>query len=161
MSEGIDRRAQIDAEVVNGLVIINGGAAAALLAFMPDLLKEQELYQFSTYVLWALLVLLFGLVFAVIHNHLRRRCSLAHDNREKKSFCGEPAVCCLSHIFMWASLVSFVVAGLLVFCGGQKLVSSQEKASIPIPVVSPAVQATVPASENILPPANTPSRADS
>lgn len=122
MASGIEIRANIDSENVKGLLLINGGGAVALLAFLPSILGQPEYYALVRSVICGLLCFQFGLVCAVIHNHLRRRCSLAWDSKRSKCrFRGkellEPCICYWSHIFMVLSVVGFVVAGFLVFLG--------------------------------------------
>ena len=76
MSKGLEIRAQIDSEQVKGLLLINGGAAVALLAFLPTIFGKPNLGPLVDSVLWALGVFQVGIVMAVAHNRLRRVCSL-------------------------------------------------------------------------------------
>jgi len=130
-------RAQIDNDVVKGLLLINGGAAVALLAFLPTLFEHGKVTQIwlFVFVLFALLVYLIGLFFAVIHNHLRRRCSIEYDKPHQPGkiyqkykdkikwkwleiVLMEPDVCVVSWAFMAFSACCFIVAGILVMIGG-------------------------------------------
>ena len=84
MTKGLEIRAQIDTEVVKGLLLINGGGAIALLAFLPTILKEPKYEALTMAVLYALLCFLVGLFSAVIHNRLRRVCSLTYERYRMK-----------------------------------------------------------------------------
>ena len=126
MTKGLEIRAQIDSDVVKGLLLLNGGGAVALLALLPSVIGEPEFKQLSLAILWALLSFQVGLVSAVIHNRFRRLCSLEHERHDYDppdgSFLGihlkQPNICFYSTFFMWASLGLFVIGGLIVFLGG-------------------------------------------
>lgn len=130
MALGIEIRAQIDTENVKGLILINGGGAIALLAFLPHILGEPEFVPLAKAILWGLLLFQVGLLTAIVHNRLRRVCSLVYEAAQANSpanpepcrilgrILSEPCVCTLSITFMWLSVFSFVVAGLAVFFGG-------------------------------------------
>ena len=79
MTKGLEIRAQIDTELVKGLLIINGGGSIALLTFLPTILGKPEYLPLSKAVLWGLFSFQIGLVSAVIHNRLRRVCSLEFE----------------------------------------------------------------------------------
>ena len=120
-------RANIDTENVKGLLLINGGGSVALLALLPSILDKAQYKPLATAILWALLIYQSGLVTALIHNHLRRRCSLAYEiaGVKRRKFFGlgltEPYICHFSHLFMYASYACFVIAGCTVFLGGFKV----------------------------------------
>ena len=102
--DGKEIRAQIDTETVKGLLLINGGGVVALLAFLPSILGKPGYEPLARAILWGLVLFQGGLVATLIHNHLRRRCSLAYDCSESKvKFLGkglaEPWVCHFSHLF--------------------------------------------------------------
>ena len=126
VTEGLKIRAVIDADVVKGLQIINGGGAVALLAFLPVVLDKPQFRPLANAVLYALLIFAAGLVFAVVHNRLRRVCSNVYDNYDYRPPPGrlwkfklkEPTPCAMSKLFMWASLGAFIVAVVAVFAGG-------------------------------------------
>jgi hypothetical protein len=131
MSKGIELRAQMDSENVKGLLLINGGGAIALLAFLPSVLGKPEYKVLAKAILWALLMFQMGLLTAVVHNRLRRICSLVYENERvgsppevpqcllfKRFFLREPCVCCASIAFMWASTLLFFAAGIVVLVGG-------------------------------------------
>ncbi len=80
MSEGMKIRAQIDSENVRGLLLINGGGAIALLAFLPFALEMESGKTLAKSILFALLCYQTGLVFAVAHNRMRRICSLLYES---------------------------------------------------------------------------------
>jgi hypothetical protein len=126
-SDGVSIRAQIDGEVVKGLTLANGGGAVALIAMMPTLLEKYPTLALAT--LWGLLGMFFGLIFAILHNRYRRHCSLAYESawRQNTQPTGgallwiklkTPRVCGLSELFMWMSLIGFLVGGVCVMIGG-------------------------------------------
>jgi hypothetical protein len=129
MTNGKQLRAQIDAESVRALLLGNGGAAVALLAFLPNI-QPAVAPMLGRAVVLALLLFQFGLAAAMVHNHLRRRCSLAYDLAYASSPRGhspctvfgwvwstEPCVCMFSWWFMWLSLLFFLLGGITVFFG--------------------------------------------
>jgi hypothetical protein len=129
VSKGLEIRAQIDTENVKGLLLVNGGGAVALLAFLPFVLGKSEYEPLAWAILFALFTFQVGLVTAIIHNRLRRICSLVyeqHNYRPPPCETGlfakwkrrEPCVCLQSIVFMWISLGAFVVAGLIILGGG-------------------------------------------
>jgi len=106
MSNGnhIEIRAQIDTETFEALVALNGGGALALLSVLTFALSHSNKTALAHPVLIGILILLAGLICAVVHNHLRWRCSLAHDQGR-----GGAAVCWWGRAFMWLSLGFFVI----------------------------------------------------
>lgn len=126
MTKGLEIRAQIDTEVVKGLLLLNGGGAVALLALLPTVIGKPGFEPLSRAILGGLLIFQFGLICAVIHNRLRRLCSLEHEKHNYTPPAGtilgfnlqRPRVCFLSIGLMWISLILFLGAGLLVFWGG-------------------------------------------
>lgn len=145
MTKGLEIRAQIDTESVKGLLLINGGGAVALLAFLPFVLGKPEYEPLAQAILWGLLIFQVGLVTAVIHNRLRRICSLTYEQHQYQpppgKFLGlklrEPRICCMSTMFMWLSVIAFFVAGLFVFKGGfetlEQKQSSKQITEISVP----------------------------
>jgi len=130
MSEGVKLRAKIDAETVKGLLQINGGGAVALLVFLPTILAKPAFSPLAAAVLYALFSLQSGLVFALVHNVLRRKCSLTYEqawSREAQpSRCrfsipwldlDGPCICNLSRIFMYLSIAAFIFAGSILAWG--------------------------------------------
>jgi hypothetical protein len=123
---GVEQRAQMDTETFKGLLVVNGGAAVALLASLSTILKYPEYLLLARAVFVGLIVLMFGLAFAIVHNHLRRRCSLLYEQHKMAPPRGilfgkllpQPTVCFFSLAFMWSSLVAFVAASLTVACVG-------------------------------------------
>jgi hypothetical protein len=81
MNDGVKLRYDIDAEGVKGLLLINGGASVALLAFLPNALSAPSNYALAHGIFCALILYQAGLVLAIIHNRLRRICSLTYDQR--------------------------------------------------------------------------------
>ena len=131
MKKGLEIRAQIDTEVVKGLLLLNGGGAVAILALLPAVIGKPEFGALSQAILWALLIFQFGLVCALIHNRFRRLCSLKYEKNNYspppgKLFCfelNEPTICFVSVVLMWISLGLFLGAGVLVFLGGISVLS--------------------------------------
>ncbi len=129
MTNGLQIRAQIDSELVRGLLLINGGGAVALLALLPTIIDKPDFAPLSRAILYGLLAYLFGLTSAVLHNRLRRVCSLVFEAHEYKPppgkilgiSVGRPTVCFVSVAFMWASLVCFLGGGFIVFFGGRSV----------------------------------------
>lgn len=133
MATGIETRAQMDTEGVKGLLFMNGGGSVALLAFLPQIITAPALAPLTMGALFALLWYQIGLVCAIVHNRLRRKCSLEYEIAEASSPdspdpCDrawvawiaktEPCVCCGSIFFHWASVLAFVIAGAAVLAGG-------------------------------------------
>ena len=126
MTNELEIRAQIDTENVKALLQINGGGVVALLAFLPYVLGKPEYLPLAHSILWGLLIFQVGLLAAVVHNRLRRKCSLVYQAHGYQpppcTVFGhklrQPCVCHTSIFFMWASVLSFVAAGLIVFLGG-------------------------------------------
>jgi hypothetical protein len=126
MADGVERRSQIDTETVRALLLINGGGALALLTLFPHVLGTPGYKELASAVLVGILLLIFGLLCAVIHNRLRRICSLHFEHHNMRPPKGrllgfvlwEPTVCCFSTAFMWSSIAAFVVAGSYVALRG-------------------------------------------
>lgn len=135
VTRGLDIRAQIDTENVKGLLLINGGASIALLAFLPTVLSSEKFFGLAEYVLLSVACYQVGLLAAVVHNRLRRVCSLIYESAFRRgpgaspeqckvyrwSF-REPCVCCWSNGFMWLSVISFVLGGSVVIYGGFQVI---------------------------------------
>ena len=134
MASDKEIRAQIDSELVKGLLLINGGGCVALLAFLPFILGEASYLPLSKSVLFSLLIFQLGLVFAIVHNRLRRICSLEYGTEKGSKECNKwplkyfkfeydkTCSCRASIIFMWLSILSFLSGGVVVFWGGLKVV---------------------------------------
>lgn len=130
MTSGKEIRARIDSEQVRGLLLINGGAAVALIALIPFVFESEKFLPLAQGVFAGLICFQLGLVFAVLHNRLRRICSLEYDRAATDSpnwpepcrFFGweakEPCVCMRSTLFMWVSVACFVIGGLVVAFSG-------------------------------------------
>ena len=89
-TSGRAQRAQMDIEVFKGLLLVNGGGAIALLSFLAAILNKSggtnpELIHA---VLGGVLLMMGGLAAAVGQFYLRRRCSLAHEERCAKGQAG-------------------------------------------------------------------------
>ncbi|RFF28889.1 hypothetical protein DZK25_00545 [Wenzhouxiangella sp. 15181] len=132
MTTGKEIRAGIDSEQVRGLLLINGGAAVALIALIPFLLDSEAFLPLARGVFAGLVAFQLGLVFAVLHNRLRRKCSLEYERAESDSpnwpdpcrifgwKAQEPCVCMRSTLFMWLSVGCFILGGLFVAISGFK-----------------------------------------
>ena len=133
MNEHVKIRADIDTENVKGLLLINGGAAVALLTFLPHVLDKPGFETLAKAILWSLLLFQLGLIFAVAHNRFRRKCSLIYEHHNMnpppcKSVyftLTEPCVCHKSILFMWLSVVVFCAGGGTVFWGGFEAINQQ------------------------------------
>lgn len=126
MSNGSERRSQIDTETVKALLLINGGGALALLSLLPSMLDKEGYQDLTRAILVGVLSFMLGLVCAVIHNRLRRKCSLLFEQHKMRPPPGrllwfnlkEPCVCSASIVFMWISIAAFVFAGSYVAING-------------------------------------------
>lgn len=133
MADGRETRATIDSETVKGLLLINGGGAVALLAFLPGVLQKSELASLARAIIYSVFTFQLGLVCAVIHNRFRRLCSMeyAKEDLELCSFFGiklkRPCICQWSIGFMWASIVLFLMAGVIVLVAGLGVVGVSTK----------------------------------
>lgn len=118
-------RAEIDRDTVRGLLLLNGGGSLALLALLPRILEKPPFRPLVYMILVALSFYLVGLVCAVAHNHLRRRCSLVHSQHGMRPPPGRlfgrqlpnPTVCFFSWLLMFVSLAVFAVGGVAVIVG--------------------------------------------
>ena len=152
MADGQEIRAGVDAETVRGLLLINGGGAVALLAFLPGVLQKPELESLARAIIWAVFTFQLGLAFAVIHNRMRRKCSLEYAKKDRAPcfmfgiVLREPCVCHWSIGFMWSSIIAFLVAGIIVLVAGLGVVGT----------LSAKYEATVsaPETENVQPQPN-------
>jgi len=88
VSEGVKIRAQIDAESVRNVMLVNGGGSVALIALLPNVLYTPLVLA----VLLALSSWLLGLTLAVIHSVLRRKCSLAYEHYKMSPPTGGPVL---------------------------------------------------------------------
>src|SRR5262245_25835072 len=79
MTNGVDRRAQIDNETVKGLLLLNGGGAVALLSAFSALVGKEGFEPLLSAILWAVFGMMLGSVWAIFHNHYRRKCSLHYE----------------------------------------------------------------------------------
>jgi hypothetical protein len=137
MSNGLDHRAAIDTETVKGLQFINGGAAAGLMTLLPLVIAKPGLRQFLMGTLGGIICAALGLMLAVIHNHLRRKCSLEYaiDPSRRQRSCrwmpnwvqsvpNEPCICTVSVTTMWLSLIAFGTAVIAVTTGAGRSIAS-------------------------------------
>jgi hypothetical protein len=116
MSNGVDRRSQIDTEMVKALVLINGGGAIALLTLFPHVLNKPGYEPLASAIMYGVLVFVIGLVSAIIHNRFRRVCSLIYDQYNMRPPKGqvagfklrEPTICIASIALMWLSIFAFL-----------------------------------------------------
>ena len=130
MSTGLEIRAAIDTETVKALQFINGGAAAGLMALLPLIVEKPGLNYLAVGTMRGITCTAAGLALAVIHNRLRRKCSLEYDKSvpDRKRPCrwapswihsapNEACVCTRSVAAMWLSLLAFVAAAVFVVTG--------------------------------------------
>lgn len=131
MADGVERRAQVDTETVRGLQLMNGGMSAGLVTMLPSIMRDSSTAGLSLYMVAAIACGALGLVLAVIHNRLRRKCSLEYSRalgdrqrpftnrllRRCQSVPGEPAICTKSVMYMWASLICFVLGATVIGVG--------------------------------------------
>ena len=130
VSPGVKIRAQIDSEVVRGLLLANGGGAVALLAFLPKVLTTERLGPLELPVVIGLFVFHLGIVAAIVHTNYRRQCSLIYEQYNFSppagTFLGcnlgEPGVCFTSKFLMWASVICFLAGGCAVFLGALRII---------------------------------------
>ena len=126
---GLEIRAQIDAETAKALFLLNGGGVIAMLTLLPYLLQRPGMKGIVPAILGGVLVMTFGLLFAVIHNRCLRHCSLVWEEANRKNtkptpwtFRGyrfsEPRACVCSTVCFWCSLGAFGIAGCLVTAYG-------------------------------------------
>lgn len=128
-SPGVQRRSDIDNELVKGLLLANGGGAVALLAFLKVVFDTQDLRPLAIYVVYALIAFHIGVATALVHNHYRTRCSLIYDQHNFRpppgklfgKLLNEPRECRISKIFRWGSLALFTSGGLIVAFGALRL----------------------------------------
>ncbi len=120
MTNGVERRSAIDTETVRGLLLINGGGAVALLAFLASVFQQPDLKALARAIIYAVFIFQIGMAAAVVHNRLRRICSLEYAQRELRrcTLFGrqlrEPCVCHWSIAFLWTSIVAFLAGGVVV-----------------------------------------------
>jgi hypothetical protein len=97
-----------------------------LLAIIPPLLDKAHYASLTRSVVAGVLLMALGLVFAVIHNRHRRKCSLIYEQHDMRPPPGtlfgfklsQPRDCAISDWFRWASLTAFIVAILVVSITG-------------------------------------------
>jgi hypothetical protein len=126
MSDGVDRRSQIDTEMVKALLLINGGGAIALLTLFPHVLDKAGYEPLAASIMYGVLIFVAGLIFAIIHNRFRRICSLIYDQHNMRPPKGqiagiklrEPTICFASIALMWLSIIAFVVGTSFVAVQG-------------------------------------------
>lgn len=104
-------RAEIANQQVKSLLLINGGAAVALLAFLQAIWNDNP--ELSLFVVIAIWILCFGVAAAGLSNWLRYKTS-AHSQaktEERRSWSRK------SNIVQMSSLVCFIVAVLIFAIG--------------------------------------------
>jgi hypothetical protein len=144
IQSGVELRAGIDTETVRGLQLLNGGMAGGLVTILPLLARDPIFTALGKWMIAGIVCAAMGLVLATIHNRFRRKCSLEHARgagadrpysarvlTKCQSVPGEPRICTLSVIAMWASLVCFSVGAMLVCVGFLGVHPSAAEAAIP------------------------------
>lgn len=143
MTDGVSRRSQIDSDTVKGLQLMNGGSAAALTAMLPNILSSHGFRPLAGSMLVAITLNAIGLAAAVIHNRLRRKCSLEyskpHELRDRpyrsrllrwcSSVPNEPAICTRSVIHLWLSLSLFLFGIVSVMIGAGRIMAMESMPS--------------------------------
>jgi hypothetical protein len=123
VSKQVEIRAQIDTETVKALLLLNGGGAIALLSLFAAIVGKAGIEKLlAPIALQGVLVFMIGLACAVVHNRLRRICSLHYERHGMRPprgrFLGfslrQPTVCWASVRLLYFSLLSFVGAGIYV-----------------------------------------------
>jgi len=122
MSNGIDRRAQMDIETFKAVLLINGGGAVALLSVFSALVGKEGFEGLLRSILVAVFAMMAGLVCAIFYNYFRRKCSLHYELHKmappRGTFLGvplpEPSVCFVGTLFLCASVTCFMSAGSYV-----------------------------------------------
>lgn len=123
ISEGVKIRAQIDAESVRHVLLVNGGGCVALLALLPNMLGTPLVFG----VLVGLSIWLLGLTLAVVHSVLRRKCSLVYKRHSLNPPHGAPWlwinpgvpwVCWWSWRCLYGSILAFLLGGAAVVAFG-------------------------------------------
>jgi hypothetical protein len=131
LTDGNEIRAQIDTETVRGLQLINGGMAAGLVTLLPAILRDPNFHSLGNWMIAGALFGAAGLGSSIVHNRLRRKCSLEYSKttgmrqhehawatlRRFQSVQGEPQVCTNSVITMWVSLLLFFLGATSVAIG--------------------------------------------
>ena len=129
-TKGVERRAQIDAETVKGLLAVNGGGAVAMLGFLQAIIDKPDLAPLAFGVLIALVAFPFGIVAALWHNILRRACSAVYDQAWQAQHprprpcwifrieLRDPCVCLRSRALRLLSIVCFCVGCIAVAAYG-------------------------------------------
>ena len=126
MATGTENRTAIDTETVKGLLIINGGGAVALLAFLSSIISIKGAASLIEAVIWSIFIFQMGLASAIVYNRTRRLCSLEYAKKpENRKTCNpfgiqlsEPCICHRSKFYMWLSIFFFVLSGSIVFLSG-------------------------------------------
>jgi len=131
VSEGVKIRAQIDSESVRAVMLVTGGGCVALLALLPKVMGTPLVVG----MIYALACWLASLTLVLIHNVLRRRCSMVYEpylKRDEQPPPGkprfwrmygmpralvvptEPWVCWWSWQFLYASIALFLIGGAVM-----------------------------------------------
>lgn len=139
LNKGVELRAKMDSETTRGLQLINGGMAAGLIALLPAILREPGLRVLAGTMMWAVFFGGLGLIASVVHSRLRRKCSHQYSKKKKnrepqctspwimklQTIEGEPCICTVSIMFMWASLACFLIGTGFILVGFLKTDSTR------------------------------------
>ena len=119
VSEGVKIRAQIDSESVRAVMLVTGGGCIALLALLPTIMGTQLVVG----MMWTFALWLGSLALAVIHNVMRRHCSLQYEANKMNPPPGKPRlwikpevpwVCWWSWRFLYTSIALFLIGGAVI-----------------------------------------------
>jgi hypothetical protein len=128
---GIEVRAAIDTETVRGLQLINGGMAAGLVTMLPAIIRDPAFRGLGNFMIVGASFGAIGLFMSLVHNRLRRKCSLEHSKKEQErrqppigqwltrfqTVPDEPRVCTESIMAMWTSMALFLLGAASVGYG--------------------------------------------
>lgn len=119
VSEGVKIRAEIDRDAVRNVMLVSGGGCIALLALLPSVMGTTLVVgMMGAFACWVL-----SLSLAVVHNVLRRHCSLVHDAHNYKPPVGKPKfgitpkqpwVCWWSWKLLYTSIAFFLIGGAII-----------------------------------------------
>ena len=107
-----DRRADIHNRAVQGLLVINGGGAVALLTFLPQAWEKSR--EIVPAIGLSLLAMVIGLAFAGSINFLRYESSRAYDWAATKRIGQKYGLAW--RWFAWGSLAMFIFGAIIVGC---------------------------------------------
>jgi hypothetical protein len=142
VSRGVARRAQVDTETVRALLLVHGGGAVALLTVLRSFLESEKYSQLARPILSGIIIFMVGLVCTIVHNQLRRQCSLVYDHYWQYNtqpppgiilgwhLKKHPTICFFGWAFMWLSIISIVCVAFVVGVSGILAIADIERAAL-------------------------------